>query len=139
MRKRIGTIDLNTGEMLEGTPIWVGKKVRSPYGARWYMASQDAALELSKDKEITGETFRVFMYLCSRIDFENYIQVPQSEIASDLDLKRSHVSRAISTLEKKGIVIRGPKVSRSNSFRLNEKYGWKGKVRNLEKHLKLVE
>lgn len=132
MKKRIGTIDLNTGEILEGTPVWVGKKARSPYGARWFMASQDAVLELSKDKEITGEAFRVFMYLCSRIDFENYIQVPQKEIAADLELKSPNISRAISLLEKKRIIIRGPKVSRSSSFRLNEKYGWKGKVRNLK-------
>jgi len=42
------------------------------------------------------------------------------------------VSKAMKVLEKKEIILRGPKVGRSYAFRLNPYFGWKGKVKNLE-------
>jgi len=130
--KRYGTVDLGTGEMLEGAMVWVGVK-RSPYGSRWYMSSQDAAIELAKDPVIgkSAETMRVLWYLVGRIDFENYLQIPQVEIADELDMKKENVHRAIKILLERGVLIRGPKVGRSSSWRLNPHYGWKGKVKNL--------
>ena len=130
--KRYGTVDLGTGEMLEGAMVWVGVK-RSPYGSRWYMSSQDAAIELAKDPIIgkSAETMRVFLYLVGRIDFENYLQIPQVEIADELDMHKQAVGRAIKILLERGVLIRGPKVGRSSSWRLNPHYGWKGKVKNL--------
>jgi len=133
MKSRFGTIDLKTGELQEGTLVWVGLK-RSPYGSRWYMSSQDAAIELAKDPVISksAETMRVFLYLVGRLDFENFIQVPQIEIAQELGMHRQHVHRAINILLKRGVILQGPKVARSYSWRLNDHYGWKGKVSHLK-------
>ncbi len=141
--ERFGTVNLATGEILDGVPVWVGPKIKSPYGARFYMSNQDALEAIAKDPEMTGQAFRVFLYLCSRLDFENYIQVPQVEIATELSIGTAKVSRAIALLESKQILMRGPKVGRASVFRLNPHFGWKGKVSTLQKaraeHLKVVK
>lgn len=131
--KRFGSVDLNTGELMDGVAVWVGPKIRSPYGTRWYMSSQDALEAIAKDPDMTGQVLRVFLYLCSRLDFENFIQVPQVEVAEELGIGKDRVSRAVALLESKGILIRGPKVGRASVFRLAPHYGWKGKVSTLSK------
>jgi hypothetical protein len=70
MRRYIGSIDLKTGEILKGTPVWVGVKF-SPYGNRWFMANQEALRAIAKDKELTLDPYRVLMVLFGELDFEN--------------------------------------------------------------------
>ena len=141
-QRRLGTIDLDTGEVLgEGIPVWVGLKPKLT--ERWFMAFQDAFESLSTDKDLTLEHHRVLHFLFSRLDFENFIQIPQIEIANRLSMDKSKVSKALSLLVHKKIVLRGPKIGRSNSFRLNPNFGWKGKVSSLREaqreHLTLVK
>ena len=87
--------------------------------------------EFSSRKDVTGEVLRVFLYLNARLDFENIIQVPQIEIAERLGLQPQNVHRSMKRLEELGIILRGPKVGRSSSWRLNPQAGWKGKVVHL--------
>ena len=129
--RRVGGVDLDTGEVMPGIAVWVGPKITSPYGRRFYMTSQDALESIATDPDMTGQVLRVFLYLCSRLDFENYIQVPQTEIADKLGIGRNRVSEAVAVLEAKQILLRGPKVGRASVFRLNPTFGWKGKVTNL--------
>ena len=137
-RRKIASIDQNTGEILEGVIVYCGVK-QNPYSTGWVMNSQQALELLAMDKELTGENYRVLLLLLSRLDFENWIQVTQSEITQKLQMKKQNVSRAISLLEQKGIILRGPKVGRSNAFRLNPYFGWKGKVKNLDEYRKKEE
>ena len=96
------------------------------------MINEDAYEELAADREMTLEAHRVFMYLNGRLDFENFINVPQKQIADTLKMNKQNVSRTVKLLETKGLIIRGPKVVKTSTFRLNPHYGWKGKVRNLK-------
>ena len=142
MKRRLGTIDLDTGEVLEeGIPVWIGRKPKLT--ERWFMAFQDAFEALAKDRELTDEPKRVLLFLFSRLDFDNFLQLSQSEISSELSMNKSKVSLAIKLLADKQIILRGPKVGRSSSFRLNPNFGWKGKVSSLREaqreHLKLIE
>jgi DNA-binding transcriptional regulator GbsR (MarR family) len=125
-----GYVDKYSGEEF-GFPVIVGRK-RNPYGKGWVMNSQEAMLSLAKDKDIKGETHRVLWFIGGILDFENWVQLSVTEIASELDLKQPHVSRAMKVLEDKQIILRGPKVGRSHAFMLNPEFGWKGKVVNLE-------
>jgi DNA-binding transcriptional ArsR family regulator len=125
-----GYVDKYSGEEF-GFPVLIGRK-RNPYGNGWIMNSQEALEILAKDKEITGESYRVLFFICARLDFENWVQIPITEIAQELDLKQPNVSRAMKILEEKGIILRGPKVGRSYAFMLNPEFGWKGKVKNLD-------
>lgn len=141
--KILGYVDSN-GEIHEGVvPVLVGQRVPSPYGVSWMQVNQDFLREFSARRDVTGEVLRVFLYLNARLDFENIIQVPQVEIANELGLQRQNVNRAVSRLEELGIILRGPKVGRSSSWRLNPNAGWKGKVTHLRQaqrhHLELVK
>lgn len=141
--KILGYVDSN-GEIHEGVvPVLVGKRVPSPYGVSWMQVNQDFLREFSARRDVTGEVLRVFLYLNARLDFENVIQVPQIEIAEELGLQYQNVHRAIKRLEDLGIILRGPKVGRSSSWRLNPNAGWKGKITSLRSaqrsHLELVK
>jgi hypothetical protein len=142
--RRIGTVDLNTGELLDGISIWFGRKLASPYGRDWMQVNQNALVEIAADREIGGEALRVFLYLSGRLDFENLIVVPQVEVAKALNMRPQAVSRALKLLVGKGIIVRALQTGRAvTALRLNPHYGWKGKVKNLrqarQEHLQLVE
>ena len=121
----------NTGEVLDGVPVLCGVK-RNPYSTGWVMNSQQALEIIAKDKEITGRIHRILWLLVARLDFENWIQVSQKEICQELSMRKEDVSSGVKLLEKKEILIRGPKVGRSYCFRLNPMFGWKGNVKNLD-------
>ncbi len=129
-RRKIASVDQDTGEVLDGVLVYCGVK-QNPYSKGWVMNSQEALELLATDKELTGENYRVLLPLLSRLDFENWIQITQSEIVERLDMKKQNVSRAMLLLREKGIILRGPKIGRSYAFRLNPYYGWKGKFKSL--------
>lgn len=124
-------LDLTTGEILGGQEnrgSFVFIPNRPKLKENWFMFFQNACEKLALDKSLSGESFRVLMYLLSNLDFENYIIIQQVEIAEKLDMKRANVSRAIKQLTDKEILIKGPKLGRTYSYKLNSTYGWKGKV-----------
>jgi hypothetical protein len=120
-------IDVATGELVPAITL----VRRSWKGEGYFMGFQEMFIGLAADKELTLEPSKVFLYLLGKLDFDNYIYVPQVEIAKALNMKPSAVSRAISLLASKSILLEGPKVNRSRTFRLNHTYGWKGKLGNL--------
>ena len=133
--RKIASVDQKTGEILEGVIVYCGVK-RNPYAKGWVMNSQEALELLASDKELSKESLRILMFLMARLDFENWIQVTQREIVEILGIKKQNVSKAINLLEKKEIILRGPKLGKSYAFRLNPLFGWKGKVKNLDEYRK---
>ncbi len=69
---------------------------------------------------------RVFHYLCYVLQYDNWVDISTVWVAEKLNINRSQVSRAISTLEKKGLLIRGEKIGRHYKWRLNPEVTWKG-------------
>ncbi len=69
---------------------------------------------------------RVFHYLCYLLQYDNWVDISTVWVAEKLSLKRQQVSKAISTLEKKGLLIRGEKIGRHYKWRLNPEVTWKG-------------
>src|SRR5215208_5573485 len=109
MQRRLGMVDMDTGELVgDGVPVWVGTKVKSPYEDRWMAVNQHFLEEFAARKDVSGETFRVFLFLNARLSFRNLIQVPQVEIATALGMKRQSVNRAIRKLEQLGVILRDP-------------------------------
>lgn len=86
--------------------------------------------------ELNHDQMRVLMALLADLDYENYIQVAQMDIAEALNMQKTNVSRAVKNLLEVGIVIEGPKIGRSKTYRLNPQFGWKGTVTNHKKALK---
>ncbi len=132
-RRKIASFDQDTGEILKGVLVYCGVK-QDPYSTGWVMNSQEALKLLATDKDLKGETYRVLLLLISQLDFENWIQITQKQIAETLGIKKQNVSKAILLLEEKEIILRGPKIGRAYAFRLNPYFGWKGKVKNLDEY-----
>ncbi|MBB0339222.1 hypothetical protein G7M09_26045, partial [Escherichia coli] len=86
--------------------------------------------------ELNHDQIRVLMALLADLDYENYIQVAQIDIADALKMQKTNVSRAIKNLIDFGIIIEGPRIGRSKTYRLNPQFGWKGTVSNHRKALK---
>lgn len=123
------TMNVKTGEMLEGVPMYVAPKIR--WKENWFMIFQDALGDIAKDREMTGVIFRVWFCMMSKLGFENYILVQQSDIAKELGLHRQAVHRAMKVIIDKKLIIEGPKAGSMHSYRLNSSVGWRGKITNL--------
>src|SRR6476660_6522039 len=131
MQRNVRQVDVETGEVLEaGVMVYVQQRPKIREG--WMMTFQDGLVRLAQDRSITGEQWRVLAYLMGRLDFENFIYVPQAEVARALAMQPSHVSRAIAALTSKRVLVRGPMVGRVGTMRLSHGLGWKGRVRSLQ-------
>ncbi len=136
--KNVVSVDRDTGEEIEGVIVICGLK-RNPYSKGWIMNSQEGLMLLAIDEELTGENYKILLYLLGILNFENWIEITQKEIAEKLNMHKQRISRSIKKLEQKEIILRGEKISRSFLFRLNPYYGWKGKVKSLEEYRKEKE
>ena len=128
-RKRIGQVDLRTGEVLDGFVAYVAPRRINGFGERWLAMAQSAALIFAKSDLGLGE-LRVLFMLLAKLDFENLLVLNQSEIARELGMQRQNVQRAIKRLMEMGALLEGPKAGQSRSYQLNPSFGWKGSARN---------
>lgn len=125
------TVDQVTGEVLKGNMVFVPEKKKSAFGDRWFAMAQNAMDFLATNRKLIGEEgFAVFFKIASRLDFENYIQVNQAELARELGMKPSSFSRAVKKLLELQVIMKGPKVGVSQTYRLNPSAGWKGSAKN---------
>lgn len=126
-RLKLAVLDLRTGEY-EPAITWVRKKWM---GASFFMGFQSAFTELAKLR-LSAEAKNVFLFILGQIDYDNRLTIPQSEIARQLGMHRQNVSRAMTALvNAEVLLVEEPQVGRVRRFRLNDYYGWKGKLKNL--------
>jgi DNA-binding MarR family transcriptional regulator len=140
-KNNVRLVDTETGELLsQGVFVYVTGKVKWKEG--FFMGFQSAFEKLAQDADLTGQPMRVLLFLFSRLNFENYVAVPQTEVSEMLDMRKERVSEAVRKLVEKGVLLKGPKLGRMQSYQLNSHYGWKGSIRNLEQarrdHLRLA-
>lgn len=121
------------GEIVGGFVAVIRPKQKSAF-QRHFTMNQDALRILAK--ELTGEQFKVLMLMLADLDYENFIQIAQADIAETLEMQKTHVSRAVRALLEVGVIFEGPKVGRSKTYRLNEQFGWKGTVSKHKQALK---
>lgn len=127
-----GYIDKYTGKEYSFPVILMDK--RNPYQKGWFMNNQETSILLAKDKEIKGQTHRILRFIEGILNFENWLYISVTEIARELDIHRQDVSKGIKLLQEKEIILKGPKIGKCYTYMLNPSYGWKGKVKNLEKY-----
>lgn len=125
-------VDPDTGEVATGH-IYIAKErpQRSQFGTQWHSMSEKAHSEFAKRRHELGiDGFGVMHALLGILDYENMIHVSQAEIARELNMHPSHVSRAIKRLVEFGAIEKGPIISGRQSYRLSPLVGWKGKNEN---------
>ncbi|MCK0906834.1 MarR family transcriptional regulator, partial [Escherichia coli] len=114
MSKRITQIDTATGEEVGSFVEVIRPKQKSAF-ERHFTMNQDALKILAKT--LTGEQFKVLMMLLADLDYENYIQIAQADIAEALGMQKTNVSRSVKALIDLAVILQGPKVGRSYSYR----------------------
>ena len=98
-------------------------------GKDWVALFQKAISAIA-DMNLPNEQYRVFLKLLSKVDFDNYLRVSQTEIANELSMKQPHVSRAMKALCEKSIIVEGLPAGKFKTYRLNPYIAHKGKNRN---------
>jgi len=133
MHKRIEQIDTETGEVIDGCIVWIPHRPKLTEVNKWFMLFQETLLDIAKDKDLALPQKNVLLFMWGHLDFENYIHIKQQEIADELEMHKSGVSRAIKTLVDKKIILLESKQG-VRCYRLNPDYGWKGKIKNLNEY-----
>lgn len=121
-------IDAETGQVYDLVAVPRAERTYTPGG--WIMAMQHGLAALATDHTLTDGDMRVINALLGRLDWDNYIHLEVSELATDLGRSREAVSRSISRLIKRGVLHRGPRVGRAFTYRLDPAYGYKGQAKN---------
>lgn len=136
----IDQINRTTGEVMsEGALVWVPNRTAHPYGDRWVAMTMDGLKKLMATPGIGLTEMKVFAELFSRLDYENFIMVPQVDIAEATGIAKTHVSSAFKKLINVNAIIPGPKVGRSQTYRLSPEIGWRGGKKQLRAALNVIE
>jgi hypothetical protein len=116
--------------MMEGAALAIiYPKRRNGFHEGWVAVAQDPMLKLAQS-DLGGEALRVLMVLLAKLDFENWINLTQTEISKLSKISRPNVARSMRKLVEEGVLLPGPKVGRNMTWRLNPSYGWKGSARS---------
>jgi DNA-binding MarR family transcriptional regulator len=124
----------------EGCLVYVPQRQR--FREAFVMVWQEGLRRLAEDGELTGRHWRVLAFLMAKLDYENYIHLAQADIARGVRIDKADVSRAIRDFVERGIVVQGPRVGKSYTYRMSLDLGWKGRVKSFQderrRRLKLV-
>ncbi len=142
VKKKIIQVDQETGEIEPGIAFLI--PVRQKLKSEFMLASTDGFLRLADEAGLTGQDFKVLMIYLANLDFENYISISQRAIADRLKMREQHVYRSTQKLVEKGILVKGLKSGKHNTYRLNAFFGWKGRItreyrETFEQHSKLIK
>ena len=88
------------------------------FGNGWIASYQKMLLLLAK-LNLPNEQYRVLLALLSQVDFENYLTISQTELAKEIGMKQSHISRAIKGLREHNIIVEGPRAGLNKTYRFN--------------------
>jgi len=131
MQKRtIRQVDAETGEPLEGEFVAIVARRRTNGFQQGWVAMAQAPLDLlADDPHISGEELRVLLKILGRLDFNNLLVLNQADLARQMNLHRQAVQRGIRRLVARKVVLEGPRIGVSRSYRLNPRFGWKGSAK----------
>lgn len=129
--KPVDFVNPDTGEVQQGTIFWSENRPNRLTGG-FFMGFQEAFIALACDNDLTPQAQRVLLYLLGKLDFSNFIHITQREIGEVLKISPSNMSKAFAILKRKEIILLAP-YKGVNCYKLNEFYGWRGSVSNLQK------
>jgi DNA-binding MarR family transcriptional regulator len=99
---------------------------------KWFRMYQSPLVDIAKDREITGCTYRVLFGLLSIVDFHNEADISQKALGRMIGVHPPDVSKALSVLQKKGIIKKVLKPNGRTAYILQNTFVTKGKTAHLE-------
>lgn len=130
-------VNTATGEVLQDayTAVLFRRKKNGFEKDTFFTMSQTKQLEIAKDATLTLTEYRVMSFVNAVLDYQNYILICQTQAAAELGMKQPQFARGLKNLMDRGYIIKGPKVGKSPTLRLNAEYGWKGDGRTHQEEL----
>ena len=81
--------------------------------------NRDAFLEVVvRNGELSKKDLRVCMHLMTHLDSMNFKEISKKQIADDLNLAKSDVSKAINNLIDEGVIVMGSSQSVKQGYKL---------------------
>lgn len=121
----------DTGEIQDGVLMWVPKPRKNAFKTGWIAMANDAMgelLDLQLEGKLTQRDMQTLYAMLEVIELENYIRVSQKALAERLRMQPPNISRSVKALVANHVILLGPKVGTSSTYRLNPTFGWKGKT-----------
>ena len=126
---RTGQVDLSTGQMLEGAQLaLIFPKRRNGFQEGWVAVAQGPMKALAR-ADLGDEARRVLFAILGDLDFQNWININQAQLAAEIGLERQNFGRGLKRLIAEEVVLEGPKVGRNGTYRLNPHFGWRGSAK----------
>ena len=108
---RLEVIDTATGEIRSaGT---VTRRERKP---RYFMANHEGCKMLAK-MNLSKNEYRVILMLQSKLGYKNLLFVNKTKLAEEFECDRVMLSKTITNLEKKGLVLKA-----GTGYRFSDQY-----------------
>ena len=125
-------VDTSSGEVLaeapsDGIVFWL--KPRDFRKAPFCMATQQDLLRLASC-ELSPTAWRLLIFLFGFMQFENWIEGSQTEIAARLGLSRQAVSKAFKVLTKQKLILLQKTGMTSFRWRVQPALIWRGHLRH---------
>ncbi|MFW5804361.1 MAG: helix-turn-helix transcriptional regulator [bacterium] len=105
------------------------EKGKMPYTTTYFKGWQMSFEALAK-LDLTGTDLKVLLFILARLDYDNFVQITQQNIANLLNIKQPKICKAINKLVKMKILNK-EKIGTSNYYMLNAEIAWKGKPEKL--------
>lgn len=130
-------IDTSTGEVMQDayTAVLFRRKKNGFEKDTFFTMSQTKQLDIAKDATLTLTEYRVMSFVNAVLDYQNYILMCQTQAATELGMKQQQFAKGLKGLMDREYIIKGPKVGKSPTLRLNAEYGWKGDGRTHQSEL----
>ena len=129
--RKVGSVDLDTGEVLDGAVLGIMfPKRRNGFSAWFAMNQEQDFLQILQDPSLQGRDYKVLFALLAFLQVDNWIYVSKADVGRKLGMDRSQVGRSVRKLKEIGILLEGPKVGRSVTYRLSPTFGWKGSAKS---------
>lgn len=135
-RKKIGQIDMETGEVLGEVVAYLPTRVKNGFTEGWSAMARGVGTLFAKNRTFLGqEGLALIFLLLDKLEFENHLTINQAAIGRELGMHRQHVQRSLKRLMELGALIEGPKLGQNRTYRLNPNFAWRGSAEN---HLKAL-
>lgn len=92
----------------------------------------DGLLALSLDPDLTGQDLRVMMLCLAEMEYENFLNKPQRELAETLGIKQQDVAKSVKRLTEKDYLRVVGHQGRQNIYQISPYVAFKSRAKNLE-------
>lgn len=127
---RYQAVNCLTGEVHDFPPRGGGARNRWGQHVKLF---QQAMGRLGREGTLGKEGWRVLAYLLERLDWDNWLVIPQAQIAEDLQMQRQNVSRAVRQLVTEGIVCQAEPPAPRTAYRLSVEFAYRGSYNGWQK------